>query len=447
MNQIYDDNQQLLKLKNDINNPENWKAVKESFRAFYACKPGPGYKVLNKLTGAIYITSERYPWVISGITDELYVDSDDLNVEDINGLNVTYKYKNKIPGKIYKDSENLLINNKCTWKRFRVAGGKHQDTLKGVQIQDLQNCRKYLAFYLNPNKYDENALNQFTLTMNNEVCQMTVYNKAVQKSKSGLGNFLVCKESLEFGGRPDFNMIFLVSGDEFIQRFNAKPFKLKKIDEAIDKYNREELLGNRHVKMPKQEIVIITENDKLLESRRNTESKLEEKEDFLRKLSDELFNAQIKPFLREVSEQNSNFKEQRRNTSGKNYRLIVRPNGYDITKQKYLCATGRDIPEELRNKYKQIDMYTVFKCQNDLVAFKMVEIVITRQFNDLDSNNKLSVKSILTLKNKKTGKKKILSFVENYSGQNAVKNMVTTQQNSINKGFKWMSKKLSDMEA
>jgi len=69
---------------------------------------------------------------------------------------------------------------------------------------------------LNPNKYDETALNQFTLTMNNEVCQMTVYNKAVQKSKSGLGNFLVCKESLEFGGRPDFNMIFLVSGDAFI---------------------------------------------------------------------------------------------------------------------------------------------------------------------------------------------------------------------------------------
>ena len=92
-------------------------------------------------------------------------------------------------------------------------------------------------------------------------------------------------------------------------------------------------------------------------------------------------------------------------------------------------------------------MYTMFKCQNDLVAFKLVEIVITRQFNDLDSDNKLSVKQILTLKNKKTGKKKILSFVENYSGQNAVKNMVTTQQNNINKGFKWMGKKLSDMEA
>lgn len=39
MNQIYDDNQQLLQLKNDINNIENWRAVKESFRTFYACKP------------------------------------------------------------------------------------------------------------------------------------------------------------------------------------------------------------------------------------------------------------------------------------------------------------------------------------------------------------------------------------------------------------------------
>lgn len=431
--QIYDDNPEMIKLKSDTNDIQNWKVVRESFRQFDAERPGPGIIVRNRDTEMYYRTTEEYPWLIHGIGDEIYVDSDDLKLEDLTGHPIKF-------------SRNSTIPSNPGYITVRVAGAKHQDSLKGSSAVDLQNCRQFYAFYLNPNKYDDKALNEFTLTVNNEFSRGSVCNGEVKKQIYGLGNFLVCRTYGEMH-KPDFTTIDLIPGDEFIQRFNAKPFKLKKIDEAIDKYNRDELLGNRHVKMPKQEIVIITENDKLLESRRNTESKLEEKEDFLRKLSDELFNTQVKPFLREVPEQSSNFKEQRRNASGKNYRLIVRPNGHDITKQKYLCATGRDIPEELRNKYKQIDMYTMFKCQNDLVAFKLVEIVIARQFNDLDSDNKLSIKSILTLKNKKTGKKKILSFVENYSGQNAVKNMVMTQYNNINKGFKWMDKKLSDMEA
>lgn len=434
--QIYDDNPEMIKLKSDINDIQNWKVVRESFRQFDAERPGPGIIVRNRDTGMYYRTTEDYPWLIHGIGDEIYVDSDDLKLEDLTGRPIKFSRGSTIP---CNPSNPGYIT-------IRVAGAKHQDSLKGSSAVDLQNCRQFYAFYLNPNKYDAKALNEFTLTVNNEFSRGSVCNGEVKKQIYGLGNFLVCRTYGEMH-KPDFTTIDLIPGDVFIQRFNAKPFKLKKIDEAIDSYNRDELIGNRHVKMPKQEITIITENDKLLESRRNAKSKLEEKEDFLRKLSGELFNAQVKPFLREVSEQSSNFKEQRRNASGKNYRLTVRPNGHDITKQKYLCATGRDIPEELRKKYKQVDMYTMFKCQNDFVAFKLVEIVITRQFNDLDSDNKISVKQILTLKNKKTSKKKILSFVENYSGQNAVKNMVTTQQNNINKGFKWMGKKLSDMEA
>lgn len=431
--QVYDDNPEMIKLKSDINDIQNWKVVRESFRQFDAERPGPGIIVRNRDTEMYYRTTEEYPWLIHGIGDEIYVDSDDLKLEDLTGHPIKFSRGSTIP-------------SNPGYITVRVAGAKHQDSLKGSSAVDLQNCRQFYAFYLNPNKYDAKALNEFTLTVNNEFSRGSVCNGEVTKQVYGLGNFLICRTYGEMH-KPDFTTIDLIPGDVFIQRFNAKPFKLKKIDEVIDRYNRDELMGNRHVSMPKQEIAIITENDKLLESRRNTESKLEEKEDFLRKLSDELFNAQVKSFLCEVPEQSSNFKEQRRNTSGKNYRLIVRPNGYDITKQKYLCATGRDIPEELRNKYKQIDMYTMFKCQNDLVAFKLVEIVIARQFNDLDRDNKLSVKSILTLKNKKTGKKKILSFVENYSGQKAVKNMVMTQYNNINKGFKWMDKKLSDMEA
>ena len=433
MNQIYDDNPEMIKLKSDINDIQNWKVVRESFRQFDAERPGPGVILRNRDTGMYYRTTEEYPWLIHGIGDEIYADSDDLKLEDLEGHPIKFSRGSTIP-------------SNPGYITVRVAGAKHQDSLKGSSAIDLQNCRQFYAFYLNPNKYDAKALNEFTLTVNNEFSRGSVCNGEVKKQIYGLGNFLICRTYGEMH-KPDFTTIDLIPGDEFIQRFNAKPFKLKKIDEAIDKYNRDELIGNRHVKMPKQEIIIITENDKLLESSRNAKSKLEEKEDFLRKLSDKLFNAQVKPFLREVPEQSSNFKEQRRNTSGKSYRLIVRPNGNDITKQKYLCATGKDITEELRKKYKQIDMYTMFKCQNDLVAFKMVEIVITRQFNDLGNDNKISVKSILTLKNKKTCKKKILSFVENYSGYDAVKNMVTTQQNNINKGFKWMSKKLSDMEA
>lgn len=227
--QIYDDNPELIKLKSDINNIQNWKVVRESFRQFKAARPGPNVIVRNYATGICYKTSEKYPWVIIGIRDAIYVDSDDLKLENLLGHPV-----------------NLGMNSAIRYKRgyseFRVAGAKHQDSLKGSSAVDLQNCRQFYAFYLNPNKYDANALSEFTLTVDNEYSKGAIRNGAVKRQIYGLGNFLVCRTYGEMP-KPDFTTIDLIPGDEFIQRFNAKPFGLKKIDEAIEQYKLDTIRG------------------------------------------------------------------------------------------------------------------------------------------------------------------------------------------------------------
>lgn len=228
--QIYDDNPEMIKLKSDINDIQNWKVVRESFRQFKAARPGPNVIVRNYATGICYRTTDEYPWVINGIKDEVYVDSDDLKLEDLLGHPV-----------------NLDINRAVMYRRgyseFRVAGAKHQYSLKGSSTTDLQNCRQFYAFYLNPNKYDAKALSEFTLTVDNEYSKGSIRNGAVKKQIYGLGNFLICRTYGEMH-KPDFTTIDLIPGDAFIQRFNAKPFGLKKIDEAIEQYKIDTIRGN-----------------------------------------------------------------------------------------------------------------------------------------------------------------------------------------------------------
>lgn len=233
MNQIYDDNPEMIKLKSDINDIQNWKVVRESFRQFDAERPGPGIIVRNRDTGMYYRTTEEYPWLIHGIGDEIYVDSDDLKLEDLEGHPIKFSRGSTIP---CNPSNPGYIT-------IRVAGAKHQDSLKGSSAVDLQNCRQFYAFYLNPNKYDAKALNEFTLTVNNEFSRGSVCNGEVKKQIYGLGNFLVCRTYGEMH-KPDFTTIDLIPGDVFIQRFNAKPFGLKKIDEAIEQYRIDMLRCN-----------------------------------------------------------------------------------------------------------------------------------------------------------------------------------------------------------
>lgn len=228
--QIYDDNPEMIKLKSDINDIQNWKVVRESFRQFDAERPGPGIIVRNRDTEMYYRTTEEYPWLIHGIGDEIYVDSDDLKLEDLTGHPIHF-------------SKNSTIPSNPGYITVRVAGAKHQDSLKGSSAVDLQNCRQFYAFYLNPNKYDAKALNEFTLTVNNEFSRGSVCNGEVKKQVYGLGNFLVCRTYGEMH-KPDFTTIDLIPGDVFIQRFNAKPFGLKKIDEAIEQYRIDMLKGN-----------------------------------------------------------------------------------------------------------------------------------------------------------------------------------------------------------
>lgn len=228
--QIYDDNPEMIKLKSDINDIQNWKVVRESFRQFDAERPGPGIIVRNRDTGMYYRTTEEYPWLIHGIGDEIYVDSDDLKLEDLEGHPIKFSRGSTIP-------------SNPGYITIRVAGAKHQDSLKGSSAVDLQNCRQFYAFYLNPNKYDAKALNEFTLTVNNEFSRGSVCNGEVTKQVYGLGNFLICRTYGEMH-KPDFTTIDLIPGDVFIQRFNAKPFGLKKIDEAIEQYRIDMLRGN-----------------------------------------------------------------------------------------------------------------------------------------------------------------------------------------------------------
>lgn len=228
--QIYDDNPEMIKLKSDINDIQNWKVVRESFRQFDAERPGPGIILRNRDTGMYYRTTEEYPWLIHGIGDEIYVDSDDLKIEDLTGRPIKFSRGSTIP-------------SNPGYITIRVAGAKHQDSLKGSSAVDLQNCRQFYAFYLNPNKYDAKALNEFTLTVNNEFSRGSVCNGEVKKQIYGLGNFLMCRTYGEMH-KPDFTTIDLIPGDVFIQRFNAKPFGLKKIDEAIEQYRIDMLRGN-----------------------------------------------------------------------------------------------------------------------------------------------------------------------------------------------------------
>lgn len=228
--QIYDDNPEMIKLKSDINDIQNWKVVRESFRQFDAERPGPGIIIRNRDTGMYYRTTEEYPWLIHGIGDEIYVDSDDLKLEDLEGHPIKFSRGSTIP-------------SNPGYITIRVAGAKHQDSLKGSSAVDLQNCRQFYAFYLNPNKYDAKALNEFTLTVNNEFSRGSVCNGEVKKQIYGLGNFLICRTYGEMH-KPDFTTIDLIPGDAFIQRFNAKPFGLKKIDEAIEQYRIDMLRGN-----------------------------------------------------------------------------------------------------------------------------------------------------------------------------------------------------------
>lgn len=228
--QIYDDNPEMIKLKSDINDIQNWKVVRESFRQFDAERPGPGVILRNRDTGMYYRTTEEYPWLIHGIGDEIYVDSDDLKLEDLEGHPIKFSRGSTIP-------------SNPGYITIRVAGAKHQDSLKGSSAVDLQNCRQFYAFYLNPNKYDAKALNEFTLTVNNEFSRGSVCNGEVKKQIYGLGNFLICRTYGEMH-KPDFTTIDLIPGDVFIQRFNAKPFGLKKIDEAIEQYRIDMLRGN-----------------------------------------------------------------------------------------------------------------------------------------------------------------------------------------------------------
>lgn len=255
--QIYDDNPEMIKLKSDINDIQNWKVVRESFRQFDAERPGPGIILRNRDTGMYYRTSEEYPWLIHGIGDEIYVDSDDLKLEDLAGHPIKFSRGSTIP-------------SNPGYITVRVAGAKHQDSLKGSSAIDLQNCRQFYAFYLNPNKYDAKALNEFTLTVNNEFSRGSVCNGEVKKQIYGLGNFLICRTYGEMR-KPDFTTIDLIPGDVFIQRFNAKPFGLKKIDEAIEQYRIDMLRGNANgfnvCKMRESELPSIGQNfDKINQS-------------------------------------------------------------------------------------------------------------------------------------------------------------------------------------
>ena len=97
MNQIYDDNPEMIKLKSDINDIQNWKVVRESFRQFDAERPGPGVILRNRDTGMYYRTTEEYPWLIHGIGDEIYADSDDLKLEDLEGHPIKFSRGSTIP--------------------------------------------------------------------------------------------------------------------------------------------------------------------------------------------------------------------------------------------------------------------------------------------------------------------------------------------------------------
>lgn len=442
----------LSRLKDDINDLKNWKLVKESYRTFYACKPGYGVQVQNMFNGMTYTTSSKYPWVILGLPGEMYVDSDDLQVEDISGVDVTQMYKTVVPG-TEKDPKNLLINNKCTWKRLRVAGGSHQDKLKGVSVNDIKNCRQYYAFYLNPNKYNAEALRQFSWTVDNETCKGTIYNSKIRPSRYGLGNFLVCKANAQGFNRPDLTMIDFIAGDVFIQRFNAKPFKLKKIDEAIEVYNREANCGKHHVIEPTRELTNIQNDDRNI----NKDDKVQPKTfndiiKFLYKLNDRIFDSVESRFLRETDDSVTDFKAVGPN-NGKSYKLkdsyVMHGKKAGKTKSKYTCAIEEMIPEKVKQRSKKLsikheaknlDMYNMFKCQNDLIGFKasMELYLVEFETDNLHGmNSHLAARYTLVFKDKR-GKKKTFVKAKGFVGENAVDGIVYTFCEFIDKGFEWM---------
>lgn len=102
----------MIKLKSDTNDIQNWKVVRESFRQFDAERPGPGIIVRNRDTEMYYRTTEEYPWLIHGIGDEIYVDSDDLKLEDLTGHPIKF-------------SRNSTIPSNPGYITVRVAGAKH----------------------------------------------------------------------------------------------------------------------------------------------------------------------------------------------------------------------------------------------------------------------------------------------------------------------------------
>lgn len=414
-----------MKLMYDISDINNWKLVKESYREFQACKPGIGVQVLNKTNGATYCTSQKYPWVIMGMAGEVYVDSDDIQVEDQNGVNVTHKYAGQ--------------DKRFGWTKFRIVGGSHQDTLIGTQSK---NCRQYYAFYINPNKYGEEAVRCFEWTSNNETCQGIIRSSDLRNSRYGIGNFLVCR-AIGDSDRPNLNVIDFVQGDTFIQRFNAKPFNLKQIDKAIDAYNNDRQIEEAMT-------------DKLIQSRQemsNANSKNSRRDIrlfdddvmFIRQLGKKLFNTQVLPYVQECKASEQNVEVTQAFNTGKYYVLKSEYSNTkdkaDSTKVKVRVLIDDEIPQNIRAKYESIRLMFNIVCQNKNKQFK-VNAIICDNYQNSKNLNKSSM--VLTQRSdlaiiRADKEPKYIQHTKIFKGTDAGSDVCRMICSEAARGFKYMA--------
>lgn len=167
-----------------IQSLENWKPARKRRYSVYLCKPPVGTKVINKLCGTVYVTTEEKPFVLSGTVGEQWV-------IDPEKLFKTYQLPTEEP---------LTLNDTDTFDWIEVV-----TRTEGIEIEE--SFTNWVMRVPNNNEFEVN----------------TLYGDKLFANKCGIphgdGDYLVCATK---NGNPDLTDMWVVNGKIFENTYEIK---------------------------------------------------------------------------------------------------------------------------------------------------------------------------------------------------------------------------------
>lgn len=187
-------------LLRDVQNPANWRKTSKKYYDLWVCIPSIGTKVVNFLEGSEYRTSNRKPFILSGTAGE-------CQTIDETRLYETYR-----------------LFGGAKLNKTEILSRMKNGILDWTHIETIPNNKVNWAFYLDPNKYGEDAI--INLPVQTSQGELLLANRP--DVEHGAGDFIV---SADRNNKPYLNDIWVVNGIIFPRTYDMRRFKTVEYNE------------------------------------------------------------------------------------------------------------------------------------------------------------------------------------------------------------------------